>query len=95
MSDQSFLLFKLLFGLLVSVFSESLQGFPFLTYFKKLVRDLCDFMHMLVYFEAARAVESLYSVVDAVVVATDVEDAIFAAAALGSSLQPHVIDDGH
>ena len=51
-------------------------------------------MLMLVFFQAVIAIESLFRVVDAFDVGTDVEDAIFAAAALGSSLQPQVIEDG-
>ncbi len=51
-------------------------------------------MLMLVFFQAVLAIESLFRLVDAFVVGTDVEDAIFAAAALGSSLHPVVIELG-
>ncbi len=94
MSDEIFLLFKPLFCIKVSIFDASLQGIPFILCLNELRRDLGDSMLMLVFFQAVLAIDSLFRVVDAVDVETDVEDAIFAAAALGGSLHPHVIEDG-
>ncbi len=51
-------------------------------------------MSMVVSFQAFLAIESLTRVVDAFDVGTDVENAISAAAALGGSLRPVVIDLG-
>ena len=94
MSDEIFLLFKPLFSVRVSIFDASLQGIPFIMCLNELRRDLGDSVLMHVFFQTVLAIESLFRVVDAVDVETDVEDAIFAAAALGSSLHPHVIEDG-
>ena len=94
MSDEIFLLFKPLFSVKVSIFDASLQAIPFILCLNELRRDLGDSVLMHVFFQAVLAKEPLFRVVDAVDVKTDVEDAIFAAAALGSSLHPHVIEDG-
>ena len=94
MSDEIFLLFKPLFSLKVSIFDAGLQGIPFILCLFEFRRDRVNFVLMLVFLQAVLAIESLLRVVDAVDVETDVEDAIFAAAALGGGLHPHVIEDG-